>query len=345
MSIESLLQKKNIKTEVLPLGKMNQVGIDKDQWEKFLKDDEIIDLGFFVEEAGKTKLYWVEKTTTDNLFNVRSTENSYVEYLKSFSSEFGLYLIFLIVVLIPVIFTLSILFLKPISSVRKISEDILAGNYDVEFENYTAKDDLGSTLVAFKKLAKDLKSYQEELEKVSELAIRDAMTGLKNHRAFKQAVHRELAMTKRNNKELGIVMLDVDKFKKFNDTYGHQQGDEVLKVVGKTLEETARASDFVARYGGEEFVLLFPETGEEGIFVACEKFRKAIEATKVPDINNPGKFLSVTASFGGVHIQGEDIPSIENEDVYKPFIEICDGNLYKAKDKGRNCSIVSGVNT
>jgi diguanylate cyclase len=138
-------------------------------------------------------------------------------------------------------------------------------------------------------------------------------------------------------------MLDVDKFKKFNDTYGHQQGDEVLKVVGATLEETARTSDFVARYGGEEFVLLFPETGKEGIMQACEKFRQAIEAMKVRNINKEGEFLSVTASFGGVCVRSNDVVTLEGDDFYKMYVEVCDQNLYKAKDKGRNCSVVSGM--
>jgi diguanylate cyclase (GGDEF)-like protein len=343
MNVESLLQRKNVKLEVLNLEQLQALELPKSQLQSFLENDEMIDLGLFKENQADGRLYWIEKTDTPNYFNVRSASNSYSDYLVRLALDYSIYLGILLVILIPIVFALSIVLMRPMASLRKISEDVLAGNYDVGKVSYNAKDDLGRTLVALKTLSDDLKKNQKELEKVSELAIRDALTGLKNHRAFKQAIHRELAMVRRHDRELGIVMLDVDKFKKFNDTYGHQQGDEVLKVVGATLEETARTSDFVARYGGEEFVLLFPETGKEGIMQACEKFRQAIEAMKVRNINKEGEFLSVTASFGGVCVRSNDVVTLEGDDFYKMYVEVCDQNLYKAKDKGRNCSVVSGM--
>lgn len=343
MNVEALLQRKNIKLEVLSLEQLKALNLPAQQIESFLENDEMIDLGLFKENQADGRIYWIEKTQTAGYFNVRSTSNSYGDYLIRLAMDYSIYLGILLVILIPVVFALSIVLMRPMATLRKVSEDVLAGNYDVGNVAYNAKDDLGRTLVALKTLSDDLKKNQKELEKVSELAIRDALTGLKNHRAFKQAIHRELAMVRRHDRELGIVMLDVDKFKKFNDTYGHQQGDEVLKVVGKTLEDTARTSDFVARYGGEEFVLLFPETGKEGIMQACEKFRQAIEAMKVKNINKEGEFLSVTASFGGVCVKSNDVLNLEGDDFYKMYVEVCDQNLYKAKDKGRNCSVVSGM--
>ena len=296
-----------------------------------------------MQTAGGDELFWVEKTNQEQWYNVRSTKNRFGEYLIRLALDYALLLLGLFVVCVPLIFALSIVLLQPMGELRKIAENVLAGNYDVGHIPYTASDDLGRSLVAIKKLSEDLKRNQVELEKVSELAIRDALTGLKNHRAFQQAVQREIAMAKRHKRELGIVLLDVDKFKKFNDTYGHQQGDEVLKVVGKCLEAEARTSDLVARYGGEEFVILLPETGKDGIFMACEKFRKALAQQQVAHLNEPGKFLSVTASFGGVVVTADDITSTENPEEYKKFVEVCDNNLYKAKDKGRNCSVVSAM--
>lgn len=166
------------------------------------------------------------------------------------------------------------------------------------------------------------------------------MTGLPNFRSFQSNIVEELNNCIQKKTPLGLVIMDVDKFKVFNDTYGHQQGDEVLRYVAKALQSGVRGSDKVARYGGEEFVMILPDTPLAGVRVACEKVRKNIEETQVPYLAKEGEVLSVTSSFGGVCIEPEKLKESGVTD-FKIFVENADQNLYEAKEGGRNCSVVS----
>ncbi len=180
----------------------------------------------------------------------------------------------------------------------------------------------------------------DEKHKAHEQATTDVMTGLKNFRGFNLKVAEEMKMAIERKENLGLVIIDVDKFKIFNDTYGHQQGDEVLKSVGQALQSSVRRNDFVARYGGEEFVMILPNTNLEGVIKVSEKVRMCIQMTQVPNINDLGTFLSVTASFGAICISSEFL--LANQDKgYKFFLEYADKNLYKAKESGRNRSEAS----
>ena len=180
----------------------------------------------------------------------------------------------------------------------------------------------------------------DEKEKAALLATTDAMTGLRNFRSFTLQVTNQITNSISNNETMGLVIVDVDRFKKFNDTYGHQQGDEVLKVVARTLKDTVRKTDFVARYGGEEFVVILPKTDLEGVKQVCEKMRAHVEAAKVRNLADQDQDLSVTASFGAVCITPDFMMTNSNQD-YKFFLEFSDKNLYEAKEGGRNQSVVT----
>lgn len=169
----------------------------------------------------------------------------------------------------------------------------------------------------------------EELRRVNaELALRashDALTGLPNRRAFDEAFAAEAARAERTGASLSLVILDIDHFKRFNDTYGHLLGDEVLKRVATALGETVRAMDMAARFGGEEFVILLPETPMLAGGKAANRFRKVIEAATV---EHDGRTLTVTASLGGAtHDTGEPLESL---------LARADQALYRAKEGGRN---------
>lgn len=170
-----------------------------------------------------------------------------------------------------------------------------------------------------------------ENSRLYELATVDMMTGLKVHHYFQTKLKEELDRCRKKNLNMALLFTDVDKFKSFNDTHGHQAGDVVLIEVAKKLMECARKNDVAARYGGEEFCLIMPgATLEEG-FEMGEKIRKAVEAHEVRNPNG-GEHLKVTLSVGVTTYRPGDR---NNRDV----IERSDKALYKAKHSGRNRTI------
>lgn len=191
-------------------------------------------------------------------------------------------------------------------------------------------------------LSSKYRQEAEEKQKAALLATTDAMTGLRNFRSFTLQVANELNNSIADQEVMGLVIIDVDRFKKFNDTYGHQQGDEVLKTVAKTLKETLRKTDFVARYGGEEFVVILPKTNALGVKAVCEKMRANIEAAKVKNLNDSSNELSVTASFGAICLSPHFMMKNIDQD-YKFFLDYADKNLYQAKEGGRNQSVVTNL--
>ena len=181
---------------------------------------------------------------------------------------------------------------------------------------------------------------QDHLKEFSDMALKDQMTGLGNFRYFEREVVAKLNESLITKSSLGLVIMDVDKFKVFNDTYGHQQGDEVLRYVGKALNGSVRKSDIVARYGGEEFVLIVPNCELSELHIVCEKVRTSVESIQVPYLKKPGEFLSVTISLGGISISSELLFSSGIKE-YKSLLEQADKNLYHSKENGRNRATVT----
>lgn len=155
------------------------------------------------------------------------------------------------------------------------------------------------------------------------MATTDSLTGLYIRRFFLAKVSEEVRRSKRYSKTFSIVMLDIDRFKKVNDTYGHQVGDQVLKFLGKMLQETTRDMDITSRFGGEEFVLLFPETNKEYAILGAERIKKKVEAHKSPE------YPKITISLGVATFpdDGEEVDQL---------IKKADAALYHAKRTGRN---------
>lgn len=152
-------------------------------------------------------------------------------------------------------------------------------------------------------------------------ATTDGLTGLKNHRAFHEALTSAVKMAERFGQPLALIMLDVDHFKRFNDTFGHPAGDELLKQVAEVLKRSARAYDVPARYGGEEFALLLPNTGLEEALRVAERLRQQISA-----IINP--YAPITASLGVAAYRHGSSPAT--------LLYEADVALYQAKQGGRN---------
>ncbi len=176
----------------------------------------------------------------------------------------------------------------------------------------------------------------ERVKELEKLLDRDYLTGLYNRRFFMERFHEELSWSARQAEPISLMMLDIDHFKKINDTYGHGCGDEILKQIAKTMTAVLRIEDVVARYGGEEFIILLPNTDPEDVLTAAEKLRAAVHE-KGFFCENGSAQIPVTVSIGVTTY------TPDNECLYLPpdrLIGQADNALYIAKEKGRNRVVV-----
>jgi diguanylate cyclase (GGDEF)-like protein len=168
-------------------------------------------------------------------------------------------------------------------------------------------------------------------ETVQRQAVTDELTGLFNHRRFQEVVAAEVERARRYGQEMGLIMLDIDNFKQVNDTYGHIQGDTVLREVARVLRHSSREIDEPARYGGEEMAVALPQTDLEGAYRFAERVRRRIEALELPLAG--GGRLRVTASFGVASLA---TAASADKDA---LVAAADGALYEAKRAGKNQTV------
>lgn len=171
-------------------------------------------------------------------------------------------------------------------------------------------------------------------ETVRRQAVTDELTGLFNHRHFQEVMATEVERARRFGNEIGLVMLDLDNFKRVNDTYGHMQGDLVLREVARVLRESSREIDEPARYGGEEMAVALPGTDLEGAYLFAERVRRRIEALEVPLLEGEGT-MRVTASFGAASLAAAN-GGKAHKDV---LVGAADAALYRAKRSGKNRTV------
>ncbi len=181
---------------------------------------------------------------------------------------------------------------------------------------------------------KQLREVNEKLlssnQLLSELSLKDPLTRLGNRRAFEETLTRDCRTAIRDNEPVCMLMIDVDNFKSFNDTYGHQAGDYCLQQVSQVLKQGIhRATDFVARYGGEEFAILLADTPFAGGMHVAERLRMGVEALQ---IKNKRAHLGVVTISIGVACS-----KIETEFASEALVAAADSALYEAKEMGRNC--------
>lgn len=175
-------------------------------------------------------------------------------------------------------------------------------------------------------LTRKLDTANQELLRLSSS---DGLTGIPNRRYFDETLEREWRRNRRLGKELALIMCDVDHFKKFNDLYGHQAGDECLRQVAQALSQQAdRGADTPARYGGEEFALILPETDIDGAAIVGERVREAVAALGIPHAES--LYGEVTVSLGIAAM----IPDENNRS--EMLVMAADQALYRAKREGRN---------
>lgn len=263
--------------------------------------------------------------------------------------------ILLVIVLLVTIFMVSFLFLRFTTPLRKIISYInyiSEGNFDAEpFPDDKRKDEIGILASSFNRMLRliqkqmkqlnDHKKHLEEqvLKRTKELEAAknqldiisrtDELTGLPNRRDLREKIQQEAHRAVRMRRDFCFIFIDIDKFKRINDTYGHNCGDVVLKNVANTIRNLLRKYDFVARWGGEEFLVMLPETALEGATIVAERFRKTVEAL---EINYSDLRIPVTITVGVA--------------LYDPrlgvdrSIQLADQALYKGKENGRNQVVV-----
>ncbi|MCD6586127.1 MAG: GGDEF domain-containing protein [Desulfobacteraceae bacterium] len=174
------------------------------------------------------------------------------------------------------------------------------------------------------------RNYRFQQDRIKKLTLRDGLTGLHNRQFFNQIFQREINRSRRDNKYLSLLMIDVDEFKNYNDKYGHEKGDEALISIGRLLMRlTTRGSDYVFRLGGEEFAVIFSGLDPEAACVFSEKIRSEIEHLGIEHIgNSTGIFMSASLGLAAI-LPSEDM----NMDWY---YHKADQGLYEAKQGGKN---------
>lgn len=238
--------------------------------------------------------------------------------------------------ILAVSLALSIVFLfrvsiRPISELQKAARIIGGGDLDYRIDLRDGFE-INRLVDEFNTMAERLKQRTNELnvlnKKLEELSITDGLTGVYNHRYFYARLEEELLRASRHCKPFAVIMADIDNFKSYNDTYGHRNGDRVLRDVASTIKATLRVTDLMARYGGEEFSVILPETDKKGAIIIAEKIRKNIEDRDFPnEATQPGGNLTVSVGVATYPVDAKT-----GDDV----VSQADLALYRAKDMGRN---------
>ncbi len=262
------------------------------------------------------------ETTTDSAF----------EQVRKFRS-FALSVIVLLLLIVGVIaHRLGVIIVRPLERLAQSASQVGMGGLDVQLKEEGAGE-VGALARVFNHMVAQLRANRQELdgantrlreknEELESLSVTDGLTGLVNHRALMQRLGEEGQRALRNSRPFTVIMADVDHFKQYNDTFGHPEGDVVLKKVASILKDCTRNVDCVARYGGEEFAALLPETDMSGAMEVAERMRARVEAADFPGRH-------VTLSIGVAEFP-------RHAPTPKDVIAVADSALYVAKRGGRN---------
>jgi len=236
--------------------------------------------------------------------------------------------VLLLVVLLAVVGTLAwalgLLIVQPLGRLTLAANRVAAGDLDVDVPA-SGGGELSRLTRVFNDMVHRLRESREELERLS---VTDELTGLANRRRLTTELERELRRSERHGHPFSILMLDVDRFKRFNDSYGHPAGDALLKRLASTLLKSVRDVDTVARYGGEEFLVMLPEAPAADAARIAERIRAAREADRFTPDGGSGD-VNVTVSVGYAVFP-------DDAKTAAALIEAADQALYRSKESGRN---------
>jgi diguanylate cyclase (GGDEF)-like protein len=226
----------------------------------------------------------------------------------------------------------GVLISRPLDRLTRGAAEVAAGDLEVDLPE-AGTGEVGMLTGVFNEMVDRLREGRTKLDAINEtlrakneelekLSITDGLTGLANHRFLMQRLNEEATRSARSERPFSVLMVDVDHFKQYNDSFGHPAGDEILKRVAHLLRECTRTVDCVGRYGGEEFAVIMPDTDNAGAIVVAERIRARMTEEQFPN-------RAITLSIGLAEFPGDASTA-------QATIAIADQALYQAKHAGRD---------
>ena len=241
-------------------------------------------------------------------------------------------------------YLLGLTIVRPLDRLTNGAAKVATGDLEVQLP-VVSRSEVGYLTEAFNDMVARLRWGREELATINKtlteknkelqtLSITDSLTGLYNRKHFMEALATEVARAKRHKHPCSVMMIDIDYFKKYNDTFGHQAGDDLLKKIGGIFTESLRSIDYAARYGGDEFIVLLPEVGSGGVFEVAQRIRERVDTEA---LSSDAKVVAITISVGVAAFP-------EHGENPETLIASADGALYHAKRSGRNRVVLASSN-
>jgi diguanylate cyclase len=216
-----------------------------------------------------------------------------------------------------------------LDDIKKIKQALAQ---EIEQIRETVKEKQTQDLAKLEKLSKQVTTLNVQLKTAREESLTDGLTGINNRKAFDQYLQQLVAQNTKSKRHFSVLLLDIDDFKKVNDSHGHQIGDRVILAVVNKCRQSIRNEDFMARYGGEEFVIILPGASHRDAVKKAEHICNTIGSTRysLEDVK-PGQTLSVTVSIG--------VSRFRKSDTITDVLKRADKALYRAKHSGKNCVV------
>jgi diguanylate cyclase len=211
-----------------------------------------------------------------------------------------------------------------LEDVSAIAKGIVSKTKSVVASSHTLKKQMDAT-------ASEIITLKRELKGIKQTAKTDMLTGLLNRRGFDEAISKAQQYSVAHNNALSIILIDIDHFKRVNDTYGHLIGDNVLKMLSKLLKEQIKGKDIAARFGGEEFILILPETPLKGAYLLAEQIRMSLRTMRWTAKESGKSIGSISVSLG--------VAQYKPDETVESLIQRADNALYFAKETGRNKTV------
>jgi diguanylate cyclase (GGDEF)-like protein len=271
----------------------------------------------------------------------KDRQKAYAEIVRLRNLTLGLFAgVLLLIGLCAYLLSRSIV--RPLARLTKGADKVSAGDLEVDLP-VLSRSEVGYLTQVFNQMVARLREGREQLAAANEalteknkeleiLSVTDSLTGLYNRKHLMESLSGEIGRSSRYKRPFALLIIDIDHFKKFNDTYGHLAGDEVLRKMGIVFQESIRSCDYAARYGGEEFIIVMPEIGQDEGVKAAERIRSSVAKEKI-DAN--GHSVTVTISVGVASFP-------EHGDDAQGIISKADAALYQAKRRGRDRVVLAG---